>query len=132
LPTDQAEPIGQNNLAASFRFADGSVANVTYCTVGSARSGGERVEAFAPGVGVTSEDFKSLVVSTSQRAKKSRVFAQKGYEAQMGAFIDAVRQGKSAAVTVADGTRATVACLRMLDAARTGQPQRIEWEHLLG
>lgn len=132
LPTDRAEPIGQNNLAASFRFADGSVANITYCTVGSARSGGERVEAFAPGVGVTSEDFKQLVVNTSQRSKKSRLFAQKGYEAQMAAFVDAVRHGKSAAVTVADGTRATVGCLRMLDAARTGEPQRIEWEHLLG
>ena len=132
LPTDRAEPIGQNNLAASFQFADGSVANITYCTVGSARSAGERVEVFAPGVGVMTEDFKNLVVNTSQRSKKSRVFAQKGYEAQMNAFIDAIRQGRSADVTVADGTRATVGCLRMLDAARTGQAQQIDWEHLLG
>ena len=132
LPTDRPDPIGQNNLAASFQFADGSVANITYCTVGSARSGGERVEVFAPGIGVTSEDFKQLVVNTSQRSRKSRLFAQKGYEAQMSAFIGTVRQGIPGTVTVRDGTRATVGCLRMLDAARTRQPQSIEWEHLLG
>jgi predicted dehydrogenase/threonine dehydrogenase-like Zn-dependent dehydrogenase len=131
LPTDRAEPIGQNNLTASFQFADGSIANITYCTVGSARSAGERVEVFAPGLGVASEDFKQLVVNTTQRSKKTRLFAQKGYEAQMGAFVQAIREGKPAAVTVADGTRATVGCLRMLDAARTRQPQPIEWEYLL-
>jgi predicted dehydrogenase/threonine dehydrogenase-like Zn-dependent dehydrogenase len=132
LPTDRPEPVGQNNIAASFQFADGSVAGLTYSTVGSARSGGERVEVFAPGIGVTSEDFKQLTVNTSQRSRKSRFFAQKGYEAQMNAFIDAIRFGKPGAVTIVDGTRATVACLRMLDAARTRQPQTIEWEHLLG
>ncbi len=49
LPTGKADPIGENNLAASFRFADGSVGNLTYCTVGSKTSGGERVEVFAEG-----------------------------------------------------------------------------------
>src|SRR5206468_2954811 len=44
LPTGNAEPIGENNIAASFRFADGSVANLTYCTVGTRSSQGERVE----------------------------------------------------------------------------------------
>jgi predicted dehydrogenase len=131
LPLDRAEPIGQNNLAAAFRFADGSIASITYCTVGSARSAGERVEVFAPALGVTSEDFKMLTVNTSQRSRKTRVFAQKGYEAQMNAFIEAIRRGTAGAVTVADGTRATVGCLRMLDAARTGQPQQIAWEQLL-
>src|SRR4030095_13875893 len=38
LPTDKKEPIGENNLVASFRFADGSIGNLTYCTVGSKTS----------------------------------------------------------------------------------------------
>lgn len=132
LPTDRPEPVGQNNLASSFQFADGSVANITYCTVGSARSGGERVEVFAPGLGASVEDFKRLVVSTGMRARKSRLFAEKGYAEQMAAFIGAIRSGGTASVTIADGTRATVGCLRMLDAARTGEVQSIEWAHLVG
>ena len=90
------------------------------------------MEVFSPGIGVTSEDFKRLVVNTSQRTRKTRMFAQKGYEAQMSAFIEAVRNGKPGVVTVADGIRATIGCLRMLDATRTREPQAIEWEHLLG
>jgi hypothetical protein len=35
LPTSRKDPIGENNLVASFRFADGSIGNLTYCTVGS-------------------------------------------------------------------------------------------------
>jgi hypothetical protein len=49
LPTGKQDPIGENNVVASFRFTDGSVGNLTYCTVGSKTSGGERVEGFAQG-----------------------------------------------------------------------------------
>jgi polar amino acid transport system substrate-binding protein len=119
LPRGSREPIGENNLAASFRFADGSVGNLTYCTVGSATSGGERVEVFAQGVGAMTEDFKRLTISGKVRSARSRWFAEKGYAAQMRAFLDGVREGKPPEVTVRDGARATLACLRMLEAART-------------
>src|SRR5215510_15698087 len=73
LPTGKADPIGENNLAASFRFADGSVGNLTYCTVGSKTSGGERVEVFAQGIGVATENFKRLGIHKGTRAAKSKV-----------------------------------------------------------
>jgi predicted dehydrogenase/threonine dehydrogenase-like Zn-dependent dehydrogenase len=131
LPTDRAEPIGENNIVASFTFADGSIANLTYCTVGSATSAGERVEVFAPGLGSSSENFKTLSVFTSARRRHSKFFAQKGYEQQMAGFVEALRTGAPPAVSVDDGVRATVGCLRILDAARSGQPQAVEWRHLV-
>ena len=66
LPIGKEDPIGENNLVAAFRFADGSIANLTYCTVGSRTSGGERVEAFAPGVGASAEDFKQSILRTGR------------------------------------------------------------------
>ncbi len=119
LPLGSKDPIGENNLAASFRFADGSVGNLTYSTVGSATSGGERVEVFAQGVGAASEDFKRLMVNGDVRRARSRWFAEKGYAAQMRAFLQGIREGRQPEVTVRDGARATVGCLRMLEAART-------------
>src|SRR6202011_5675513 len=107
------EPVGENNLVASFRFADGSIGNLTYCTVGSRTSGGERVEAFAPGLGVATEDFKHLQIAGSVRTERSRWWPQKGYAAQMQAFLETIRTGKPPAVTVRDGTRATIGCLRI-------------------
>jgi predicted dehydrogenase len=128
LPSDKAAPIGRDNLTASFRFTDGSIGNLTYCTVGSKTSGGERVEAFAPGVGVASEDFRRLVVRTGIRRRKTRLFADRGYADQMRSFVASIRGGKSPAVTARDGARATITCLRMLEAARTAAPRLVDWK----
>jgi predicted dehydrogenase len=131
LPTDRPDPVGQNNVAASFAFEDGSVATLAYCTVGSKSSGGERVEAFAPGIGVATEDFKRLVVQAATRRRRSKMFGEKGYDAQMAAFVHAIRTGEPPSASIAEGTRSTVMCLRLLDAARTREVQPVRWQHLL-
>jgi predicted dehydrogenase len=126
LPVGQGEPVGENNLAASFRFHDGSVANLTYCTMGSRTSGGERVEVFSQGLGVATEDFKSLTVAGGRRSVRRRWFSEKGYKEQLQAFLEAVRRGNTPSVTVRDGARATLVCLKMLESARHGKPCAID------
>ena len=131
LPTGERDPIGENNVVASFRFADGSIGNLTYCTVGSKTSGGEHVEVFAQGVGVSAEDFKRLTVKTALRRTSRRLWGEKGYAAQLEAFFEGLRSGRQPAVTVRDGARATVACLRMLESARSLTPQTIDLDAVL-
>jgi predicted dehydrogenase len=118
LPTGKADPIGENNLVASFHFADGSIGSLTYCTVGSKTSGGERVEIFAQGVGAFTEDFKQVGVHKGMRSSRSKMWPDKGYAAQMADFTDSIRQGRAPSVTVYDGARATLGCLAMMTAAR--------------
>jgi predicted dehydrogenase/threonine dehydrogenase-like Zn-dependent dehydrogenase len=130
LPTNVTEPIGENNIAASFRLSDGSVANLTYCTVGSKTSGGERVEVFAQGMGAASEDFKTLTTAYSARNTKSSWWAEKGYQAQLEDFTDAIRKGRPPQVTVRDGALATLSCLRMLESARELAPKEISFGQL--
>jgi predicted dehydrogenase len=132
LPTGQKEPIGENNLVASFRFADGSIGSLTYCTVGSKTSGGERVEVFAQGLGVATEDFKRLTVSAGLRRTRTRWWGEKGYGAQLESFVGRVREGKEPEVTVRDGARATVGCLRMLESARMLRPVALDLDAVLG
>ncbi len=131
LPTGKKDPIGQNNLAVTFSFADGSIANLTYCTVGSRTSGGERVEAFVPGIGASAENFRESVVRTGLVRKSSSWFAEKGYEAQMQSFFSALRLGKSPDITVRDGVRATLGCLRMLQSAREHSPCSLDLDQFL-
>ena len=131
LPTGKKDPIGQNNLAATFSFADGSIANLTYCTVGSRTSGGERVEAFVPGVGVSAENFRESVVRSGLVRKRSSWFAEKGYAAQMQSFFSAIRLGKSPDITVRDGVRSTLGCLRMLQSAREHSPRSLDLDQFL-
>ena len=131
LPTDTPEPIGENNLVASLRFADGSVANLTYCTVGSRTSGGERLEVFAPGLGVVTEDFRRISVRGAMARSRSRMFADKGYNEQFAAFCQAARDGGPSPVSALDGARSTIMCLRMLESARTGMPQPVNWRAIV-
>lgn len=131
LPTGKKDPIGENNIVGSFRFADGSIANLTYCTVGSRTSGGERVEIFAPGVGAFAEDFKQSAVKTSMVRKSSTWFAEKGYEDQMRAFFAALQAGTEADITVRDGVRSTLGCLRMMQSARDHVACEIDLDNFL-
>jgi len=126
LPTDKKEPIGMNNLAASFQFADGSVGNLTYCTIGSKTSGGERLEVFAQGLGAITEDFKRLETKGRSARSARRFWPDKGYGTQMRDFFDAIRLGRAPRVTVRDGARATVGCLKMLESANTRLPCAID------
>ena len=131
LPIGSKDPIGENNMVASFSFADGSIANLTYSTVGSRTSGGERVEAFAPGIGASAENFKESVVRTSFVRKRSSWFAEKGYDAQMQSFVAALRSGQPPDITVRDGVRATLGCLRMMQSAREQSPCSLDLDGFL-
>jgi len=131
LPRGKHEPIGENNLVASFLFADGSIGNLTYSTVGSRQGGGERLEAFAPGIAVSTENFKQFNLANTKRSSRSFWFPKKGYRAQMKHFFDAIRDGLPQEVTVRDGARATVCCLRMLDSAATLEAVPIDLDEAL-
>jgi len=131
LPIGQGEPIGENNIAATFRFADGSIANLTYCTVGSKSSAGERVEVFGAGFGLETENFRSMTRKEATVHTSRRWFPHKGYREQLEAFFGAVRSGQPQPVSVLDGARASIVCLKMLESCRLGQPVTIDLPAIL-
>jgi predicted dehydrogenase len=128
LPTGKQDPIGENNMVASFRFADGSIGNLTYCTVGSKTSGGERVEAYMQGMGFETENFKRFSANGRVRHQKKMMFAEKGYDKQIEHMISDLRSGRAPQVTVRDGVRSTIGCLRMLESAHDLTPKPMDWD----
>jgi predicted dehydrogenase/threonine dehydrogenase-like Zn-dependent dehydrogenase len=131
LPIGNEEPLGINNIAASIKFADGSIGNFLYTTVGSEAAQGELVEVFAQGVGVSTEDFKRLAIKKSKERKRSRKFGAKGFGLQMKKFIEDIRDGRNTAVSVFDGARATIVCLLMIESAKRGSPIDIDLAAIL-
>ena len=132
LPTDRKEPVGANNITASFRFADGSISSLTYCTVGHSKAPArEIVEIFLPGMCVTSEDFKSFSLLTGHRRSRSKRWPSKGYAEQLKAFVQSTLKGDPPAVDVKDGARATIGCLRILDSAASHAPCSIDLDEVL-
>jgi predicted dehydrogenase len=131
FPAELADPVGENNVCSTLRFADGSIAAFSYATAGSPACAGERVEVFGPGLAAGVEDFKRFWVAGRKRHSKSSWFAQKGYDEQMRAFAAAIRGETPAAVTVRDGARATLCCLQLLASARSGQFEVVDLDSLL-
>ena len=121
----------EHNVAASFKFADGSIGNFIYTVVGSEASAGEAVEVFAPGVSVFSEDFKRIVVKKQKRDGRSKFFAAKGYTEQLESFVKSLKNGSETEITAIDGTRATLGCLLMLESVRTGEAQEFNLNEIL-
>jgi len=126
LPKGKQDPVGENNIVASFVFEDGSIANLNYSTIGKMSVGGERLEAFAPGITVMTENFKRLEIGAETTTARSSWFPKKGYLAQMQDFVDAIRRGEAPAVTAKDGARATLGCLKISESASTGRPCAID------
>ena len=131
LPTGKAAPIGENNLVATIRFADGSIATLNYSTIGSKRTPGERVEVFADGLTSVVEDFKRFSSFSNMKRAKSTLWARKGYEEQLRSFFKNIVSGESPLVTVRDGARATIVCLEMMRSAQTHMPREIDVEAVL-
>lgn len=121
----------KHNVAATLKFADGSIGNFIYTVVGSETSGGEMVEVFAPGIAATTEDFKRIVVKRKSVTPRSRFFAAKGYEAQLESFVKSLKEGRETEITAIDGTRATLGCLLMLESARTGEAREFNLDEIL-
>ena len=127
-----AHGFDKHNVAATFKFADGSIGNFIYTVVGGETSGGEMVEVHAPGIAMRSEDFKGLTVKGKVRRSSSRFFAAKGYDAQLASFVKSLRTGVETEITVRDGARATLGCLLMLESAETGDPRDFNLDEVLG
>jgi predicted dehydrogenase len=131
LPTGKTDPVGENNLVATFRFADGSIATLNYSTIGSKKTQGERVEVFAKGITSLVQDFKRFQAVSNFKHTKSTLWAHKGYEAQLDSFFGSISRGESPDITVRDGARATMVCVEMLKAAQTLTSREINLDDLL-
>lgn len=131
LPTGKTDPVGENNMVATFRFADGSIGSLNYSTIGSKRAQGELVEVFSKGVSSTVEDFKRFKSVSNFKHERSTWWAHKGYEAQLSSFFGCLARGESPEITVRDGARATLVCVEMLRSAQTLTSREINLDELL-
>lgn len=92
----------EDNLSCILRFADGSIANLTYLANGPRRMPKERLEVFVDGTVFVLDDFRKLERIVSHRTtllwKCSRApwkaAQDKGHRAEVTAFIEAIRSGK--------------------------------------
>jgi hypothetical protein len=90
------------NFVGTLSFDDGSVATILYTSIGNTLLAKERVELFAGGATAVIDDFMRASWVRGSKEKNERALEKdKGHEAQVVGFLDAVR-GRSPAPIAAD------------------------------
>jgi predicted dehydrogenase len=109
---------GDDNVAITLRFADGSVGTVTYTAAGDAALGKEYLEVYGEGGVAILDDFRTLVLARGRKQEKRKAASQdKGFAEEMKRFVAAARSGGAMPIPFAElaaTTRATIAAVESL------------------
>lgn len=114
---------GDDNVAITLRFADGSIGTVTYTAAGDGALGKEYLEVYGEGGVAILDDFRTLVLARNRKQEKVKAANQdKGFEEEMKRFVAAAKSGGEMPIPfdqLAATTRATIAAVESL---RSGGP----------
>lgn len=115
---------GGDHLSVSLRYADGSLAEVSYTTAGHARFPKETLDVTGGGRTARLDNFTSatLWAGRRKRVQRARGGPDKGQQAELAAFVRAVRGGSPMPIgldSLLDTTRATLAVARSV---ASGEP----------
>lgn len=112
----------RDNLTATLRFGDGSVATITYVANGDRSVPKERLEVFSGGRAAWLDDFRTLTLAEGGRQRRERSGQDKGHAAEMQALVAAVGAGRPSPVPFVEAVAASRATLAILQSLATGQP----------
>ena len=112
------------SVHSTLRFADGSVATLSYVTDGSSRFPKETLDVAGDGRNGRLDNFQRVTVWSGKGKSGHRVLAgqDKGQQAQLNAFVRAVRTGSAMPISLESlvaTTRATLAVGSSLSAGQS-------------
>jgi len=125
----QAQTVGNHgqysmdNLVASLKFANGTLATISYLANGDKSASKERVEVFGGGSVAILDDFRQLELVRNGRKQitRARWGRDKGHTAEMRAFVDALRAKTPPPIPLEQLIGSTLATIRLQNSCQTGQ-----------
>jgi predicted dehydrogenase/threonine dehydrogenase-like Zn-dependent dehydrogenase len=110
-----------DDVTATLRFEDGSLATIAYTSLGDTAFPKERFEIFAGGSVLNLDNFRSLSVTTNGSTKNHAGGGQdKGFENALQAFTQAVANGGPAPIDENELIESSLATLAVLESLQTG------------
>jgi len=134
-PTEvQAQTVGNpgqysmDNVVASLKFPNGTLGTISYLANGDKSASKERVEVFGGGSVAILEDFRRLELVRNGRKQitRARWKQDKGHQAEMQAFVDAITGKTPPPISFEQIVSSTLATLRLQNSCQTGQSLRVE------
>jgi predicted dehydrogenase len=110
----------QDNFTASMTFADGSIATLTYTSLGSKDYAKEQLEIFVDGKVIALDDYKSTIVNGAPRKPLKTRLPEKGQKEELEAFARAILQGGQPPIALWEQEQATRIALDVENALNRG------------
>ncbi len=110
--------VPNENLAATLRFADGSVGTILYTDLGHNRFPKERLEVFAGGKVVVLDNFNSLELYGRRGRRQVNCRHDKGHRDEVAAFLAAVADGSESPIDVPGLQHTSEVVFRIIEACR--------------
>ncbi len=107
-----------DNFVATFHFADGSVASLTYTALGCGEFPKERLEVFCDGKVLLLDDYRSLQVFGARSRGVQTRRTEKGHREELLALADVIQQGGRWPISLAEQIQATAMALHVESALR--------------
>ncbi|MBU4259821.1 MAG: bi-domain-containing oxidoreductase [Proteobacteria bacterium] len=120
IQTDNKTQTNRDSVAITLTYADGSVGTILYHALGNPEYPKEQLEIAADGIIIALDDYRQLEIY-GRKKEKFKTKQDKGFNAEIDAFVSAVTNGGPAPVPfpeLVETTEVTFAIHRALD---TGQ-----------
>jgi predicted dehydrogenase/threonine dehydrogenase-like Zn-dependent dehydrogenase len=117
----------KGDVQATFRFANGASGTIAYLTGGSTRFPKETMDAIGGGGSARLDNFKTADVWTGRgkSSTKARGGQDKGQQAEMAQFVEAVRTGAPMPISVESLLATTRATIAVGESLLSGRPERV-------
>jgi predicted dehydrogenase len=120
VQTDDKSQINRDSVAITLTYRDGSVGTIIYHPMGNSQYPKEKLEIASDGMIINLDDYRQMQVYGRKKSKfKSK--QDKGFDAEIEAFINAIMNGGSAPIAfseLVESTLVTFAIHRSLDEGR--------------
>ena len=117
-----------DNLTVSVSFDGGSIGTIMYMANGDKTFPKEVITVFGGGTAAELNDFRSLILARDGRSTKhrSQLKQDKGHQAELKAFINALRDNSGEPIPFQESVITTKATFRIQESLRSGKVVKID------
>ncbi len=117
-----SKPVSNDNIIATLKYEDGSIASISYFAVGDKDFPKERIEIFGDEKVCVINDFREAIFSSEGKQTKRKMAQDKGFSNEIKAFFDAIKNGKPSPIPFEQIVETTLATFLVNESIRTGKP----------